>query len=100
MRLKYIVKGNVRGLISTHRKLSAAIKSLLKDKKECSSLGGGAYSDVNVSVLVDEFEYDLPIVFEPDYADWNSDCRWYFGSWNMIANPPSKEIQKVIEANI
>lgn len=104
MRLKYIVKGNVRGLISTHRKFSAAVKSLLKDNKECSELGGGAYSDANISVLVDEFEYGLPIIIAPDYELWESGDSFgmvaYLGSWDTVANPPSPEIQKVIEKNI
>lgn len=48
MKTKYIVKGSVRGTISRHTKLSAAIRSMLKDERQCASLGGGAYSDVSI----------------------------------------------------
>lgn len=41
----YRVAGEVRGVISYHRSLGAAIRSLLKDQRGCDSLGGGAYSD-------------------------------------------------------
>ena len=43
---RYDVRGSVRGTISTnHRKLSAASRSMLRDCRQCASLGGGAYSD-------------------------------------------------------
>lgn len=45
---KYIVEGFVRGRISEHRVLNAAVKSMVKDQKSCSSLGGGVYSDAMV----------------------------------------------------
>lgn len=40
---RYIVRGSVRGTISRHNKLSAAIRSLRADQKRCESLRGGAY---------------------------------------------------------
>ena len=46
--MKYIVKGSVRGTISKHNALSAAIRSMRKDQKQCRKLGGGAYSDARV----------------------------------------------------
>ncbi len=48
MSTKYIVTGSVRGTISRHAKLSAAIRSMQKDQRDCRSLGGGAYSDVSI----------------------------------------------------
>jgi hypothetical protein len=44
----YIVYGSVRGLVSEHRTQSGAERSAAKDRNGCSSLGGGAYSDVSV----------------------------------------------------
>jgi hypothetical protein len=46
--VRYIVRGNVRGLISRHRTESAARKSAARDARACASLGGGAYSDARV----------------------------------------------------
>jgi hypothetical protein len=43
---KYIVYGSVRGLVSEHRTLSAADKSLARDQAGCKSQGG--YSDASV----------------------------------------------------
>jgi hypothetical protein len=43
MNKTYIVKGPVRGTISSHRTLNAAIRSLLKDRRGCRKQGG--YSD-------------------------------------------------------
>jgi len=45
---KYIVKGSVRGTISSHRTIFGAFLSMRKDQKACASLGGGAYSDVEI----------------------------------------------------
>lgn len=45
---KYIVYGSVRGLVSEHRTLAAALKAAGKDRRDCRSCGGGAYSDVRV----------------------------------------------------
>ena len=43
---RYDVRGSVRGTISTnHRTLSAAVRSMRRDWRQCSSLGGGSYSD-------------------------------------------------------
>lgn len=46
--MKYSVEGSIRGVISRHRKLSAAVKSMRKDHGDCYALGGGAYSDVDI----------------------------------------------------
>ena len=48
---QYVVEGDVRGFISRHRSLDAAVKSLRRDQFACASLGGGAYSD---AVIVDK----------------------------------------------
>ena len=46
---RYVVRGSVRGTISTnHRTLSAAVRSMLRDCRQCSSLGGGSYSDARI----------------------------------------------------
>jgi hypothetical protein len=46
---KYIVKGDVRGIVSEHNKLSAAIRSMKKDERDCANLpGGNSYSDVMI----------------------------------------------------
>lgn len=47
-RLPYVVYGSVRGLVSEHRSLAAAQRSAEKDRRDCGSLGGGAYSDVSI----------------------------------------------------
>lgn len=59
----YIVYGSVRGLVSEHRLLSAARRSAEKDGRDCSSLGGGAYSDAAVYCWDDEDGW------QPDYTD-------------------------------
>lgn len=45
---RYRVAGEVRGIISYHRELSAAARSMHRDAAGCDSLGGGAYSDASV----------------------------------------------------
>ena len=46
---RYDVRGSVRGTISTnHRTLSAAVRSMRRDCRQCASLGGGSYSDVGI----------------------------------------------------
>ena len=46
---RYIVRGAVRGTISTnHRTLSGAVRSCELDRKQCARLGGGAYSDAGI----------------------------------------------------
>lgn len=50
----YIVYGSVRGLVSEHRTLSGAEKSLTRDRNGCASLGGGAYSDASIYQWDDE----------------------------------------------
>ncbi len=47
-KMKYIVTGSVRGTISRHNTLCAAIRSMRKDQRDCRSIGGGAYSDVSI----------------------------------------------------
>jgi hypothetical protein len=45
--VKWVVRGPVRGTISSHRTLSAAHKAVQRDRNACASLGGGAYSDAS-----------------------------------------------------
>jgi hypothetical protein len=45
---KYIVFGNVRGLVSEHRTLSAAQRSLAADQRGCKAQGQGHYSDARI----------------------------------------------------
>jgi len=47
-RINYVVQGSVRGHVSNHRTLEAAIKSMHKDWDSCSKLGGGSYSDAKI----------------------------------------------------
>ena len=47
--IRYVVRGSVRGTISTnHRTLSAAVRSMRRDCRQCASLGGGSYSDAYI----------------------------------------------------
>ena len=47
--IRYTVRGSVRGTISTnHRTLSAAVRSMRRDCRQCASLGGGSYSDASI----------------------------------------------------
>lgn len=48
VKVKYNVIGSVRGLVSRHSSLQAAIRSMEQDQKSCKRLGGGAYSDVRI----------------------------------------------------
>lgn len=43
---QYIVYGSVRGLVSEHRKVEAALRSARRDQAGCASQGG--YSDAYV----------------------------------------------------
>lgn len=46
---RYDVRGSVRGTISTnHRTLSAAVRSMRRDCRQCAGLGGGSYSDARI----------------------------------------------------
>ena len=48
-RTRYDVRGPIRGTISkNHRALSGAVRSMLRDCRQCSSLGGGSYSDARI----------------------------------------------------
>ena len=63
---RYIVKGDIRGRISSHREIDDAIKAAKRDRERCKHLGGGAYSDVLVYQIglngelhaVDEHAYE------------------------------------------
>ena len=48
IKYKYSVTGNVRGTVSKHIKLSAAVRAPVKDRRDCHRLGGGSYSDCRV----------------------------------------------------
>jgi len=47
-RWDYIVYGSVRGLVGRHKSIDAARLRADRDRRDCASLGGGAYSDVSV----------------------------------------------------
>lgn len=49
--VKFIARGKVRGLISSHRSSAAAAKSVKRDHAQCDALGGGAYSDARVYAI-------------------------------------------------
>jgi len=44
----YRVAGSVRGIISYHRTLACAVRSMTSDRRGCRALGGGAYSDAAI----------------------------------------------------
>ena len=44
----FIVRGAVRGYLSSHRVEDRAHLAAIKDRKICRRLGGGAYSDARV----------------------------------------------------
>jgi len=67
VKYRYAVAGNVRGTISKHLKLGAAVRAMARDRRACKSLGGGAYSDVQVWDLKTDKPVDLE---EAGYADW------------------------------
>ena len=46
----YVVAGQVRGQIYSGHSLSAAVRAVRIDRRQCASLGGGSYSDVSISV--------------------------------------------------
>lgn len=74
MKLAYTVEGSVRGIISRHRTLSAACRSLLRDQRQCSGLGGGSYSDAAVRVHADSESYPVPV---GTYRG-----EWRLGEWD------------------
>ena len=63
---QYIVKGDMRGRVSSHLTVDDAIKAATRDRKRCKHLGVDMYSDVLVYQidldgelhLVDEHEYE------------------------------------------
>jgi len=68
MKYNYVVKGKVRGEISRHLKLSAAVRAMARDHRICNELGGGAYSDARVFDLKTGEPVDLEV---EGYADWS-----------------------------
>jgi hypothetical protein len=68
MKYNYVVKGKVRGEISKHLKLSAAVRSMARDHRICRNMGGGAYSDARVFDLKTRKPVDLEA---EGYADWS-----------------------------
>jgi len=46
--VRYVLRGHVRGILSYHRKLTAARRAKSRDIKSCAALGRGAYSDARV----------------------------------------------------
>ena len=68
MKHNYVVNGAVRGEISRHIKLSAAVRAMARDHRACKGLGGGAYSDARVFDLKTGEAVDLE---EEGYADWS-----------------------------
>ena len=59
MKCLYAVVGPVRGEISRHLKLSAAVRAMYSDRRGCKSLGGGSYSDVRVIDLATGESVDI-----------------------------------------
>lgn len=47
----FIARGPVRGTISRHRSEKAAHKAVDRDRRQCSGLGRGAYSDAKVYAI-------------------------------------------------
>lgn len=64
----YVVRGDVRGTLSRHRTLNAAVASLRRDQRVCQSLGGGAYSDCEI-----EHEDGSPLTEEESEAIYSMD---------------------------
>jgi hypothetical protein len=84
--IRFIVKGSVRGLVSKHRSLNAAVKSLVRDNQDCDASGG--CSDVCIYVQVEKKEYLVPL-------DINErDCSWQLDEW---ASDVPKSVQRLVE---
>jgi hypothetical protein len=62
---KYIVKGDIRGLVSSHLTVDDAIKAAKRDRERCKHLGAGAYSDVLVYRI--DLDGELHAVDEDEY---------------------------------
>ena len=62
---QYIVKGDVRGRVSSHLTVDDAIKAARRDRKRCKQLGAGMYSDVLVYQI--DLDGELHVVDEQQY---------------------------------
>ena len=62
---QYIVKGDVRGRVSSHLTVDDAIKAARRDRKRCKHLGAGMYSDVVVYQI--DLDGELHVVDEQQY---------------------------------
>ena len=62
---QYIVKGDVRGRVSSHLTVDDAIKAARRDRKRCKHLGAGMYSDVLVYQI--DLDGELHVVDEQQY---------------------------------
>ena len=62
---QYIVKGDMRGRVSSHLTVDDAIKAAKRDRKRCKHLGAGMYSDVLVYQI--DLDGELHVVDEQQY---------------------------------
>jgi hypothetical protein len=84
--MQFIVKGSVRGSISKHRSLKAAVKSLVEDNQDCEAFGW--ISDVCVYVRIDNNDYLVPL-------DINErDGTFQFDEW---AKTVPKSVRRLVE---
>ena len=88
VKVSYVVSGWVRGEISKHRKLTAAVKSKLHDSRQCGK--GGGYSDCNVYVTVDGRSFTVPVFISYDNT-------FMIGSWDDTV---PEHIKKAVESEL
>jgi hypothetical protein len=62
---QYIVKGDMRGRVSSHLTVDDAIKAAKRDRERCKHLGAGMYSDVLVYQI--DLDGELHVVDEQQY---------------------------------
>jgi hypothetical protein len=71
---KFIVKGKLRGEVSKHQTVNAAVKSVIRDNQDCEAAGG--FSDTCVYIQVDGKEYLVPLDINENNGTWQLDA-WH-----------------------
>jgi hypothetical protein len=85
--IRFIVKGKERGVVSKHRSINAAVKSLVKDNQDCDAAGG--CSDVCIYINISgSGEYLVPLDIN------ENDCSWRLDEWGKEV---PKYVRKFVE---
>jgi hypothetical protein len=68
----YVVAGPVRGQVYSGHSLSAAVRAVRIDRRQCASLGGGSYSDATIELDGREMRES----YDPDDGATDTESVW------------------------